>query len=465
MAPIPGPSTRPVDKEPMMELFGELDELRHMYSSDSSVFPLLTQSNATLPPTAPLSTSASHRNLPSLTDPKISLRSNLTPTLRDLCSTCDQQEPICFRNFVSTFSLDHAHTGYPPPTPQWKKIGEASYSEVFRIGGVVMKVIPLRMSGEGVEQDLDGPDKSEIKDVEKEIRMTRAMGEMNLGFIKLVRAHVARGTYPSKLLKLWDEYNKEFNSESVRPDTFPPSQLYALLILPYRGPDLEHYRFAKDTAWCTAASIFWQIARALGAAEDMIRFEHRDLHWGQVLIQDFPSADWTPTPREPVRVTLIDLGLSRMDALPGPPQYTKPEPDIFKGGEDYQFVIYQMMREHCLKQDGGWADYRPLTNVMWLHYLVGKLLEAKDLPNVSTRRAKLRQDGDPELAAFMALQRIQQELGLAIFKLGGRGVTRVDKRVFANCLKLGDITDGKLLSDASSVVAWGVGEGWISGHI
>jgi serine/threonine-protein kinase haspin len=32
-----------------------------------------------------------------------------------------------------------------------------------------------------------------------------------------------------------------------------------------------------------------------------------------------------------------------------------------------------------------WADYRPATNVLWLHYLANKLLYAKQLPTPVTR--------------------------------------------------------------------------------
>ena len=101
----------------------------------------------------------------------------------------------------------------------FQKIGEASFSEVFGIGDVVLKVIPLRDEEAAgiIRADEDLPDPSDAKDVLREIIVTRAMGEMCEGFVQLLRTYVVRGKYPSVLLNLWDEYDKRKGSESVRP--------------------------------------------------------------------------------------------------------------------------------------------------------------------------------------------------------------------------------------------------------
>lgn len=66
-----------------------------------------------------------------------------------------------------------------------------------------------------------------------------------------------------------------------------------------------------------------------------------------------------------VRATLIDLGLSRMDAGDGDGgemiHWTQFEDEVFMGEGDYQFDVYRMMREH---NGGDWEDFKPLTNVM-----------------------------------------------------------------------------------------------------
>ena len=71
-------------------------------------------------------------------------------------------------------------------------------------------------------------------------------------------------------------------------------------------------------------------------------------------------------PAHGVIATIIDLGLSRMDAGADMDEgaqthWTPFDAEIFAGEGDYQFDVYRMMRAHV---DGAWAEFRPLTNVM-----------------------------------------------------------------------------------------------------
>jgi serine/threonine-protein kinase haspin len=56
---------------------------------------------------------------------------------------------------------------------------------------------------------------------------------------------------------------------------FTASQVYAIIVLPNGGPDLEAYTFAQPSksGWRQAASIFWQVAKTLADAEDLVSFE------------------------------------------------------------------------------------------------------------------------------------------------------------------------------------------------
>jgi len=232
-------------------------------------------------------------------------------------------------------------------------------------------------------------------DILKEIVVTRALGEMCNGFVNLLKTYVVRGKYPSLLLDLWDEYNQTKGSESVRPDMLSVSQVYAIIVLPNGGPDLEAYSFSQPakTGWRQACSLFWQIARALAMAEKLVSFEHRDLHWGQILVKNIPwnapsrvitstPGVWLPMDHlvHGVKATVIDLGLARMDAHADDGsteiRWTPFDEEVFEGEGDYQFDIYRLMRKH---NGGSWADFRPLSNVMWLHYLLIKLLKSKNL--------------------------------------------------------------------------------------
>jgi len=108
-----------------------------------------------------------------------------------------------------------------PGRAEFQKIGEASYSEVFGIGDVVLKIIPIHNEECLDEIDAETPAPSDAKDILKEIVVTRALGEMCNGFVNLLKTYVVRGKYPSLLLDLWDEYDQTKGSESVRPGAIP----------------------------------------------------------------------------------------------------------------------------------------------------------------------------------------------------------------------------------------------------
>ncbi|KAI0082363.1 hypothetical protein K474DRAFT_1655109 [Panus rudis PR-1116 ss-1] len=361
--------------------------------------------------------------------------------LRPLLDECSQSTPHEFSAFIEMFPLDpivqtshHGVTVNDAKGPyRFQKIGEASYSEVFGIGDVVLKIIPLRDATGRVssisEDELDSPAPSDVKDVIKEIVVTREMGEICEGFVKLLRTYVVRGKYPSLLLDLWDEYHERKGSESVRPDTFTVSQTYAIIVLPNGGPDLEAYNFpsASKTGWRQACSLFWQVTRALAEAEDLVRFEHRDLHWGQILVKNTTSSE-KPKRRKGERLpmdhelhglkaTVIDLGLARMDAMDGTTReirWTPFDEEIFEGQGDYQFDVYRMMRVH---NADSWESYSPLTNVMWLHYLILKLLHSKRIPAPSRRAvppASTSTSTYTEQECYQCLLEIEHILGEAV---------------------------------------------------
>ena len=69
-------------------------------------------------------------------------------------------------------------------------------------------------------------------------------------------------------------------------------------------------------------------------------------------------------PDHGVLVTVIDLGLARMDshdATGAGVHWTPFDEETFEGEGDYQFDVYRMMRAH---NGDCWQEYRPLTNVM-----------------------------------------------------------------------------------------------------
>lgn len=180
-------------------------------------------------------------------------------------------------------------------------------------------------------------------------------------------------------------------TKCLLPDAFTKDQTYTIIVLPFAGAPLEVFRVRK---WTEAYDIFWQTANALKDAEQRLGFEHRDMHWGQILVSS-TSAGRKRNDKEELKVTLIDFGLSRMDSMEGDTWWTAFEDEVFEGEGEYQFDIYRMMREHI--EDGkGWEAFEPRTNIMvnlftircimdfltapqWLHYLLRKLIKNKGL--------------------------------------------------------------------------------------
>ena len=62
---------------------------------------------------------------------------------------------------------------------------------------------------------------------------------------------------------------------NMSADSFGVSQVYAIIVLPNGGPDLETFTFktAARTGWRQACSLFWQVTRSLAEAEELVHFE------------------------------------------------------------------------------------------------------------------------------------------------------------------------------------------------
>ncbi|KAJ7752748.1 hypothetical protein DFH07DRAFT_904186 [Mycena maculata] len=423
-----------------------------------------------------------------------SLADEIPEYLQPLLAECGQSKSGLheFSAFIKSFPYDPLVCADARTALGFRKIGEASYSEVFGIGDVVLKVIPLREEAQRrlrpnqKTPEVEGPAETDAKDVLKEIIVTHAMGEVCDGFVKLLRAYVVKGTYPQVLLELWDEYYERKGSEGVRPDTFTVSQAYAIIVLPNGGPDLEAFMFKSGSkgGWKQACSVFWQVAKALAHAEQLVSFEHRDLHLGQILVketavasralQDVNQNRKVAKAQKPlmddavhgVTATLIDLGLSRMDAGDGSGgemvHWTPFEEEVFMGEGDYQFDIYRYMRDH---NGDNWEAFNPLTNAMWLHYLAVKLLKSKGLKAPARRKSQApaaASSGFTERDCYECLVDLEDWLGhcvaavVAESKLKGKGRKKKAPAVVPAPapLLLGPLCAGE-------VVAYGVKKGWV----
>jgi hypothetical protein len=110
-----------------------------------------------------------------------------SPTyLLPLLQECNQGSPHEFSSFINSFPFDPIVQSYESELAayskaEFRKVGEASYSEVFGIGSVVLKIVPLRDEYRNENRrvhDVESPPTSDARDVLQEIAITRSMGEL-----------------------------------------------------------------------------------------------------------------------------------------------------------------------------------------------------------------------------------------------------------------------------------------------
>ncbi|XP_067214071.1 uncharacterized protein Haspin isoform X2 [Linepithema humile] len=296
-------------------------------------------------------------------------------TARDVVlQKCLQNCYLVFSDcFPDTF-LDHC-----------RKIGEGVYGEVFlhehNNRKSVIKIIPI----EG-ETLVNGERQKKFNEILSEIVIAKELDNLRLnpmyrtsGFVEVKSIKCIIGSYPKKLVELWNVYDDDKRSDNDCPSMFGENQLYITLELSHGGEDLEAFVFQTAKEAC---ALFLQIALTLAVAEKALEFEHRDLHWGNILISRTKepyifynlNGKEIKVPSNGVKMSIIDFTLSRM-LYQGCCIYNDLalDPALFSAHGEYQFEIYRLMRD---KIQNNWQKFEPYTNVLWLHYILDKMITA-----------------------------------------------------------------------------------------
>ncbi|XP_044047008.1 uncharacterized protein haspin isoform X2 [Siniperca chuatsi] len=291
---------------------------------------------------------------------------------------CGQQHPLPWEECI-----------HPQRMKQCVKIGEGTFGEVFSTTNasgdtVALKIIPL----EGSEK-VNGEDQKTFGEILHEIIISKELSSLKEkqqnqthGFIGLNDLHCVQGCYPPDFMNAWDSFDQQKGSENDRPDFFEKDQLFIILEFEFGGIDLENSNGTLASLG-VAKSVLHQVTAALAVAEQQLCFEHRDLHWGNVLVKTTKQKTGSfvlngaarSLDTKGVLVRIIDYSLSRLeiDDLTVSCDISKDE-ELFMGQGDYQFDIYRLMRQ---ENGNNWSNYHPHTNVLWLHYLCSKLLSMK----------------------------------------------------------------------------------------
>ncbi|KAF3793275.1 Serine/threonine-protein kinase haspin [Nymphaea thermarum] len=281
------------------------------------------------------------------------------------------------------------------------KVGEGTYGEAFKGGGCVFKIVPI--DGDFL---VNGEVQKRSSELLEEVLLSLALNSLrgHLGeeskkntcknFIETRGIRVCQGAYEEFLIKAWQDWDLKHTSENDHPESFPKQQCYVVFILEDGGKDLESFVLKN---FDEARSLLIQVTAALAVAEVACEFEHRDLHWGNILLShnsdetvEFVFKGQQLHARTfGLSISIIDFTLSRMNNGNSILfMDLASDPALFEGPKgDKQSETYRKMLEVT---HGCWEESFPKTNVLWLQYLVDVLLTKKTFGQTTKDERELR---------------------------------------------------------------------------
>lgn len=386
----------------------------------------------------------------------IQQETNRSPQQAQYLEQDDQQQEYSFYDTSSFHTLSWADIcGAPSPSNSITKIAEASYAEVYRItnsrGTSIIKVIRL-------ESPIKPQTKTQIKsglvdeephaesDLQGELKISEWLADIP-GFVIYKERFIVEGKGTKELLETHQVFQrKQKRKDPGRAQFYPSPSRYLdatrflVVELGDAGTALEDFMVQSEQKGMWNEEMLWDVflstAVAMARAEGMVRFEHRDLHEGNLCVRRVGPArqrqqkeaageaeggggvkfGWSG-----LEVTILDYGLSRatdpetiigpeveyQESYPASPigrqqrtddgtteddinRETREEavvfydlekdPSMFTSTHAPQCDIYRLMRAHLLSNtpDGkpvSWAGYYPYTNVLWLSYIYNYLCQ------------------------------------------------------------------------------------------
>jgi len=356
-------------------------------------------------------------------------RLSISPTneeYEELLRICKSKEPHSFIEWQKAAASEN-----------FIKIGESSFSEVFRADlvrskyakgerTVALKILPLLSpfsdSAEYKSLGLDefhNPEPVQPSHLLREVKALMALNELSgrrkyavpsgfTGFNRLLECAVVCGPYPEILIQAWDSFKKSSSqSENERPDFYTENSLHVILVMEYGGTDLESFKGINKIV--QIRSVMLQLLAATSLAEEFIKFEHRDLHLGNVLVRETHRESLSlnnslTIPTEGLTCSIIDCSLSRFDEES--PSSNSIYRDLKLDGWLFTGCAkvsrqYQIYRDMQSMTGDKWDTFNPRTNVIWIAYIVEELLRInkKILLKDDPRSYKIMQEQVVEMAS------------------------------------------------------------------
>ncbi|KAG0563509.1 hypothetical protein KC19_8G037100 [Ceratodon purpureus] len=281
-----------------------------------------------------------------------------------------------------------------------KKLGEGTFGEAFKGGGNVFKIVPMdgRFQVNGETQKSSGEMLSEVvlSNALNKLRGGPMRDEPNIcnTFVETKATRICQGCYDAELVQAWEDWDVHHASENDHPSIFPNQQLYVVFVLTDGGRDLESFALESFNE---ARSLLLQIVLALAVAEEACEFEHRDLHWGNIVLarDQHEHVAFRFLGQEKrvktygLSVSLIDFTLSRLNT--GSQVLfcnLAADPALFEGPKnDVQANTYRRMQEVT---EGQWEGRFLKTNCLWIHYVADILLTKKTFKSSPADKRSLR---------------------------------------------------------------------------
>lgn len=288
---------------------------------------------------------------------------------------------ISFNDFKQKIKMDCFKFELLPSNPI--KIKEATFSDIYKVTISQNNNLGIRYQNDPVVLKIAPFSKwySE-KSFYKECYALKSLnGE---GCSSPIFYGIFWGRYSVEYQKSWDEFKGE--SENTHPSYYTQSQKYGCIFMNHDGIDLESFIFLNSM------EIFYfifHLTNILYQLQNKFKFEHRDLHWGNILIKrkivkeinksciEIENNPFDIVENfEPFTITLIDFSLSRFetqDYIIYSDFNNKSTNWIFEGNSaiDYQFDLYREMKNIITD----WSKFYPQTNALWIKYICKKLLD------------------------------------------------------------------------------------------